>query len=169
MFNTEQKKRNLLMIASFIGITVLHFAIVYVAGLQKMMYESAEKLPVKLVAVGMAILVAEIVFIIVARIRKLDVILRGYFLYKLLGIAVFVICLAMRLFDMDLSGTFVYYLFSIWTVSLRPVARLMQIFIGVSEFFRKALLLAAITYIAGSAYLGIKKQQKFEEEVSNRK
>ena len=164
MFDTEQKKRNILMIASFAGFTAVQFIIVYVTGLQKMMYETTEKLPVKLVAVGTTVLVVEIAFIIVARLRKLDVVLRGYFLYKLVGIAAFVVCLAMRLFGAELSDTLVYYLFSVWTVFLRPTARLLQIFVGVSEFFRKALLLSVITYAAGAAYLGIKKQQKFEDE-----
>lgn len=166
---TEKKHNNIVMLICFACFTLAQFALVYATGLYKCMYDSVEKLPVTVIIAGMVMLLAEVLLIIIARIKKLDFLLRGFFLFKLIGVIAFVVCLFMRMGNQDITGSFVYYIYSVWTAYLRPASRLLQLLFGVSEFFRKALLLSIITYLTGVAFSGVKKQKKFEKEIAENK
>ena len=166
---TEKKHNNIVMLICFACFTLAQFALVYATGLYKCMYDSVEKLPVTVIIAGMVMLLAEVLLIIIARIKKLDFLLRGFFLFKLIGVIAFVVCLFMRMGNQDITGSFVYYIYSVWTAYLRPASRLLQLLFGVSEFFRKALLLSIITYFTGVAISGVKKQKKFEKEIAENK
>ena len=163
---TEKKHNNIVMLICFACFTLAQFALVYATGLYKCMYD---KLPVTVIIAGMVMLLAEVLLIIIARIKKLDFLLRGFFLFKLIGVIAFVVCLFMRMGNQDITGSFVYYIYSVWTAYLRPASRLLQLLFGVSEFFRKALLLSIITYLTGVAFSGVKKQKKFEKEIAENK
>jgi hypothetical protein len=128
-----------------------------------------EKIAAPYIVAGMVMLLAEVFLILIARIKKLDFLLRGFFLFKLVGILAFVVCLFLRMGNQDITGGFVYYIYSVWTVYLRPASRLLQLLFGVSEFFRKALLLSIITYLSGVAFFGVKKQKRFEKEIAENK
>lgn len=164
----EKKKKNIIMILVSTVCTALLFFVVYLTGIYKYSSDSAD-IPARLIATGFIVLAVEIIFIIVARVKKLSSVLRGYFLFRLIGCIAFVVCLFMRMAGSALDGNFFGYIYNIWTVTLRPLAYMISPFVGVSEFLRKALLYVVITYLAGSAYLGIKKQEKFEAEVRERK
>lgn len=166
---TEKKHNNIVMLICFACFTLAQFALVYATGLYKCMYDSVEKLPVTVIIAGMVMLLAEVLLIIIARIKKLDFLLRGFFLFKFIGVIAFVVCLFMRMGNQDITGSFVYYIYSVWTAYLRPASRLLQLLFGVSEFFRKALLLSIITYLTGVAFSGVKKQKKFEKEIAENK
>ena len=166
---TEKKHNNIVMLICFACFTLAQFALVYVTGLYKCMYDSVEKLPVTVIIAGMVMFLAEVLLIIIARIKKLDFLLRGFFLFKFIGVIAFVVCLFMRMGNQDITGSFVYYIYSVWTAYLRPASRLLQLLFGVSEFFRKALLLSIITYLTGVAFSGVKKQKKFEKEIAENK
>jgi predicted membrane channel-forming protein YqfA (hemolysin III family) len=133
------------------------------------MYDSVEKIAAPSIVAGMIMLLAEVLLILIARIKKLDFLLRGFFLFKLIGVLAFVVCLFLRMGNQDITGNVFYYIYSVWTVYLRPASRLLQLLFGVSEFFRKALLLSIITYLSGVAFFGVKKQKRFEKEIAENK
>ncbi len=166
-FSSICKNKNIVMLHAFVVFFLLQFAVVYATGVYKNIYEGSTY-PTRLLVVSGIVVVAELVFIIVSRIKKKDVVLRGYFLFKLVGCIAFVICLFMRMAGNELTGTFFGYIYSVLTVTVRPLSYLITPFVGVSEFFRKALIHVLITYFAGAAYMGIKKQEKFEKELEEK-
>jgi hypothetical protein len=166
---TEKRHNDIVMLICFACFTLAQFALIYATGLYKSMYDSVEKLTVPVIVAGMIMLLAEVLLILIARIKKLDFLLRGFFLFKLIGVLAFVVCLFLRMGNQDITGNVFYYIYSVWTVYLRPASRLLQLLFGVSEFFRKALLLSIITYLSGVAFFGVKKQKRFEKEIAENK
>lgn len=164
----ERKKKILIMLSVWAGCCVGLFLTVYLLKLQAFLPEEAE-IPLKLQITGFLLTAAALVFVIVARVKKLENAVRGFFFFELVGIAVFVVCFAMQIAGKNIENSFFLDLFNLWTVLLRPAAYLIAPLIGVSEFLRKALLLILLTYLPGQAYLGIQKQKRFEAALAEKK
>lgn len=132
------KKNKYAVMAGFAAALVLMlFAVVYITGVYKFIGES-EIIPIKLQIIGFTAVASEFGFIILARVKKFENPLKGYFIFKLLGVVAFIICFAMKIVGAEADNSFFFYIFDLWTVMLRPLSFLIAPVIGVSEFFRKA-------------------------------
>lgn len=164
----ERKKKIIVMLSVLAGCTAGIFLITYLLGLNQFLREEAV-IPLRLQLAGFLFLAAAIAFVIIARVKKYENVLRGFFCFLLAGIVFFILCVAIQIAGKEISSSFLLYLYNIWTVLLRPAAYLIAPLIGVSEFLRKALLLIILTYCAGQGYLGIQKQKRFEKTVAEKK
>ena len=68
------------MILSFVSFIIVQFALVYILNMDKYMYGTLGELPTYFIVSGMILFIAEIIFIIIARVKKAESILKGFFL-----------------------------------------------------------------------------------------
>ena len=108
--------------------------------------------------------------IIIARILKFETVLRGLFFYGLIGFLFFAVALAAKLLGGENAGGAVQAVFDWFSFSLRPLARLVNPLVGMSEFFGKALLFGMLTVSSGIAARSIIREKEFEKKMEeNRK
>ena len=107
----ERKKKILIMLSVWAGCCVGLFLTVYLLKLQAFLPEEAE-IPLKLQITGFLLTAAALVFVIVARVKKLENAVRGFFFFELVGIAVFVVCFAMQIAGKNIENSFFLDLFN---------------------------------------------------------
>ncbi len=118
---------------------------------------------------GIAAVVVWIVLLVVARIVKAEGFLRGLFLYGLAGVLFFTVAFAMKIASGQAAGGVFLAVFDWFTVMVKPVAYLLAPLIGMSEFYRKAIVFGLLTAAAGILARSISRQRAFEKEMAERR
>ncbi len=118
---------------------------------------------------GIAAVAVWIVLLVVARIVKAEGFLRGLFLYGLAGVLFFTVAFAMKIASGQAAGGVFLAVFDWFTVMVKPVAYLLAPLIGMSEFYRKAIVFGLLTAAAGILARSILRQRAFEKEMAERR
>ena len=118
---------------------------------------------------GIAAVAVWIVLLVVARIVNARAFLRGLFFYGLAGILFFAVALAMKLASGQTAGGVFLAVFDWFTVMIKPVAYLLAPLIGMSEFYRKAIVFGLLTAAAGDLERSVSRQRAFEKEMAERR
>ena len=123
---------------------------------------------IALIVTGFVLTGIWIVSIIVARILRLEALLRGLFFFGLLGFLFFVIAFFAKLGQGGEAGTGVQIVFDWFSFSLRSVVYVLQPFIGMSELYSKAIVFGLLTVGSGIAARSLIRQKDFEQKMAER-
>ena len=125
---------------------------------------------------GIAAVVVWIVLLVVARIVKAEGFLRGLFLYGLAGVLFFTVAFAMKIASGQAAGGVFLAVFDWfadlvleWMPTIMDMFNQLAPLIGMSEFYRKAIVFGLLTAAAGILARSISRQRAFEKEMAERR
>lgn len=149
---------------------IIHVAVIFLTGIgQYLTADVFSGMPVFIIVAESVMLAAEIFINIFARIKKYTSILKGLFLFKLVGMVFFVIAWAISLKSGSTTTGFFTVTFNWFAAGTIPLATLLTPIFHVSSIFRRGIVFGIMTYLPGAMVRSIRKEQKFEEKMAEKK
>lgn len=118
---------------------------------------------------GLAVCALAVAAVIVLSVLKKDRPCMGLFFFGLAGMVFFVISLGMKFAGGQSAGGAFARIFDWFTIFVRPLSTLLAPLIGMSEFYRKAILFGLFTAFSGYMAANVKRRRKFYAEMEERR
>lgn len=148
-------------------IAIVHAASFLIFGLFKYMDDSKAS-STYLLAVSAVFLAIEITLVIISRIKRYTIFLKGLFLFKLIGVIFFVIAWGISLKNSGTQTGFFTYAFTWFSISTQSLATLISPIVHLSLFFRRGIIFAIMTYVSGAMVSGIRNEQNYEKKMAEK-
>lgn len=101
------------------------------------------------------------------RFKQKGIILKGFFVYQLLGALSFFFFFAFKLGGLHID--FFEYLFNTWSFAQMPLAHVFSLKGYFPEYIVRAMIYYLYTFITGNAYLQIKKDLAFKQKIAEKR
>ncbi len=164
----KMKDPRVKMLVSAACFALVHAAVYLIFGLSKYSGEGVAASAFVLVVCSV-LLALEIALAIFARIKRYKFLLKGLFLYKLVGMVFFVIAWAVSLGSGSTEVGFAATVFNWFSVSTFPVATLLAPLVHLSLFYRKAIVFGIMTIVAGRLVMNIRSNEEFERKMAQKR
>lgn len=149
---------------------IIHVAVIFFTGINNYLTPDVfEGVPAFIIVAESVMLAVEIFINVFARIKKYANVLKGLFLFKLVGMVFFVIAWAISLKTGSTTTGFFTVVFNWYAAGTIPLATLLTPVFHVSSIFRRGIVFGIMTYLPGAMVRSIRKEQNFEKKMAEKK